>query len=245
MAEVYLIGTIHTDIHGPNRLEKRLHEIKPDIVLVEGNHFIENEGNLYLFFLEQELKKKNINPAFIDVILKESKTMGSTFETPTSKSYALDSGAEFDYLGDFNKGASSAFRMIFEAKKNSEGYAKTTLEQFLQRVEYNRTENQRAIDEAWEEWKSIEGTDEEKTFALNRIEDITKRLGLFGGVGPRDKQMEAKLKSAISANPQSRIASVIGYNHNLNDQNNRTLYRLMSVDSQSSGNNIHRVYLYD
>jgi len=38
MRELYLIGTIHMDLHGPERLEKIFHFLNPDIVAIEFNN---------------------------------------------------------------------------------------------------------------------------------------------------------------------------------------------------------------
>ena len=105
MAEIYLIGTVHTEIRLKEKLESRLYEIKPDIVLVEGKKFEKDGTNhisvyTFLKLLVNELNEQRVYGELREFVLKSYS--GIVYQTDVSRKFTLTNNGQLMYLGDDN-----------------------------------------------------------------------------------------------------------------------------------------------
>ena len=216
MPEIYLIGTNHVDLHGPQRLNLALEEIVPDIVLAEGDFNKDHARINYLGFLRNFLRTYHIEEELAQAVIEKQKRLG--YESAISKKYTETHGKKFDYLKD-----KIPTPNVQKLKVDAKNEVKELLINRIKLVRFNEKiqTRQKRIDSDWDYMGRTIGTKQERIDAqlnINASKDMELR---------RDKKMEGTLKFYLERSGQIKIATVTGFIHILDDPQNRTFYTLI------------------
>ena len=213
MAEIYLIGTIHEDGEGSEKLERLLGELKPQIVLAEGATSVIQLRERFLGFLEDELVARRADTKLKAAILKYERNQH--FEGLVSKRYATAHQIEFDFFND-RKFDASRQKARFVARDN----AKYLLEQGIKGFREFYLQQNLAVQKRWDSLKAVVDTEEEREEAERIVNNREAAENDFF----RDAIMESVLRNRVAANGAKRIVTVTGAAHILDDPKDRNFY---------------------
>ncbi len=220
---LHLIGTIHNDLKGPERLEAVLNYLKPEILAVEGCQDA--------FQQLRELDEK-----YSDLLIKVLKAKGAQadlihyFEKTFSKReiYELEKSIQF---ADNNK-IPIFFLDSSEYTAESVDVIEKKLNPLIEAIKCFPIDlNNAPVPSIDSEIRKIDGVYDSINFRMNSSTSLAPLLfeeelsSLRGHViGRRDAVFEQKIRTLVKQNPEKRIVTVTGALHLVPDPQQQTLY---------------------
>src|SRR3989338_606935 len=204
-AKIHLIGTVHGDPSGAERLQKALVYEQPEVLTVEFSleslQYLENEG----FSLLQQKVYSLSFPKDVNDFLKEKLTCLS-FEVKVSSAYALEQNIPLHYVDHPS--------VIDSLKANVSLACKLPAQKFKLCLRPLYVPEKVKINSIYADYQKLfESNGEEEQQKINLEADY---------FGPRDSYMAESIEKIIE--PGARIVHVGGIGHCLKDSRGRTLF---------------------
>jgi len=219
-----MIGTHHKDKNGAARLKRKLEEIAPETILLEGQGITEQTRIESVTHIQRELELEKIDERVKSLFLEQQKYVN--YEWKIAESYASQRKITLVFQND---------EIIYpsDLKAEAREIAQNLNKRKYMKLKHDLEERQKEINGGWEDLKRIINTPLEMIEA-NSIVNSSQR-----GLGPRDAIMEQTLRNYIQLNPEKKIVTINGYSHLLWDVHKRTLYsRIIDLNPQ-------RIFLWD
>ncbi|MDO8508246.1 MAG: hypothetical protein Q7S27_01025 [Nanoarchaeota archaeon] len=225
--EIYLIGTNHWDVNSESRLERKLSEIAPEFILVEGSYEVDAWINRSYALFSKELAKVMKFEESRHLILKSRVAIGNEFRAV--RGHCIRYGKKFEYFNDLD-----LKNTIGNEKKVAKLEAQVFKGLKYQDILFEMKSEEASNNKVWKQIKEVEDTSKEYNLTDYFISEAKD-----DNIGARDYIMELKVRNSFCENISLRLVCVTGYVHVLDDLQNRTLYTKIKELSPK------RVFLYE